>query len=135
MTGLTDDDQRFLRQRARRNRVGRIALPVALIVWLLFWIWLVVQVPLLANPAHVIERLQRNEIAPGTTVTMASLLPVVVSILSGGFIVLLLFAWGWARLERRYLQIAQHAQMREPPSATPPPPAAVTAAGGPRTSA
>ena len=108
-----DDDRRFLHIREQRNRFARIAVPVLLAVWIAFWVWLIVQVPLLANPYEVIGRLQRNEIAPGTTVTMAGLLPVAICLLGLIVTAFLLFAWSWARTEIRLLQMAQRGPARD----------------------
>jgi hypothetical protein len=104
---LTADEQRLLRQRERRNRFGRMAVPAALLVWILFCVWLFVQVPLLANPLYVIDRLQRSDIAPGTLVTMASLLPVAIALVAVVFGIFLACAWGWARREARLLRLAR----------------------------
>jgi hypothetical protein len=104
---MMSTDVGFLRQRERRNRFSRVAVPLALLGWLCTWAWLYFQVPLLADPWTVVRRLQRNEIAPGTLVTMASLLPVVVTLLGFLLVAFLAALWLWTRTEHRLLRLAR----------------------------
>jgi hypothetical protein len=113
---LPEADQRLLHGRARRNRFGRFAVPLALVVWLTFFTWLFFRVPLLGNPIYVVGQLQRDALAPGVLVTMASMLPVAVCLVSILVIVFLLLACSWVRLERRYLEALRRAADRNDPA-------------------
>jgi hypothetical protein len=110
---LTEADRRFLRQREQRNRRGRLVVPAALVVWLSLWIFLYVRIPLLANPLQVIDRLQRDQIMPGTVVTMASALPVAFTLFGVLLTILLILAWSRIRTERHLLRMMRSLDSEE----------------------
>jgi len=109
---LPQNDSDFLKTREWRNRFGRRTVPLVLFGWLAFCIWLFVQVPLLANPMHVVDRLRRSDIAPGTIEMMASMLPVLMCVVAFLGLALLLVLWASVRLEWRYLEMLRRAESR-----------------------
>lgn len=92
-------DSTFLQEREWRSRFTRRAATVLLAVWLGGWIFLTVRVPLLGNPFHVIDRLQRNDLEPGTLTLVAAIGPIVLHLLGLMTAVLLLAIRFWAGLE------------------------------------
>jgi len=102
---LSELETRFLRDRAWRNRFGRTVVPVALLVWLGFCAYLFLRVPLLANPWHVADQLAANTIDGRMLVTLAGLCPLAILTVGFVFAILLVFVWGWASMERRYLEL------------------------------
>jgi len=78
-----------------------------IVVWCGLWVALVVRTPLLANPFHVVGRLQGDELAHSTVLLLAGIAPLAISMVGGLVMVLLVFGWEWARLERRYHDLVQ----------------------------
>jgi hypothetical protein len=99
---LSADDRQFLARRAWRVRWGRPVMLALVVVWCGLWAALVVRTPLLANPFHVVGRLTDDELAPTTVLLLAGIAPLAISMIGGLVLVVLVFGWEWARLERRY---------------------------------
>jgi hypothetical protein len=102
---LTDEDRRFLTNRAWRNRIGWPAMLGATAIWIGLWVWFVVRVPLLANPLTVARRLQAGDLDRGTEVIMAAMCPVLFDVVGLLMVCFLVFTLSWVRVERRYLQM------------------------------
>lgn len=102
---LSEADHRFIEERRRRNRFGRPAMVGVLLLWAGLWAGLVIKVPLLANPFHVLPRLRADELEPSTVATLAAMCPLLFAVV--GFLVLAfsLLALFWVGLERRYLDM------------------------------
>jgi len=102
---LSADERRFLARRAWRARWGRPVMLALIVVWCGLWVALVVRTPLLANPFHVVGRLHGDELAQTTVLLLAGIAPLAISMVGGLVMLLLVFGWEWARLERRYHEL------------------------------
>lgn len=104
---FSEPDLRFLRDRAWRNRFGRTVVPLVFLAWLGFCTYLYFRVPLLANPWYVGDQIAANAVDTRMLAMLAALCPLAILMVGFVFACLLVFVWGWARMERRYLEILE----------------------------
>ena len=102
---LTDQDQRFLEDRERRNRLGRTAMIAVTAMWVALWVWFAVRIPLLVNPIAVAQRLRADDLDPAMEGLMAAMCPLLFDLVGVLVLCFLVFALLWVRLEKRYLRM------------------------------
>ena len=95
-------DAEFLTDRRWRSRFTRRAATALLVVWVAGWIFVAIRVPLLGNPFHLIDRLQRNDVEPGTLALVAGIGSIALQLLGLVTAVFLAALRFWAGLEERY---------------------------------
>jgi hypothetical protein len=103
--GLSEQQQAFLHKRQRLLRYWPAASVFLGLAWLGLVGWLWVAHPLLANPMVVQQRLDAGEVADGTVLLLAVMLPVVVNLSLLQALVVVVFVAVAIRNERRYQAI------------------------------
>ena len=104
---MTHDDSEFVAARAYRNRVGGPLIGPALAGWITFSVALILAVPQLANPWHVMEGYKDGTLPEKTMELLAMLSPILMLSTLLGFTCFLLIVYYFAKTERRYLGIIE----------------------------
>lgn len=104
---MTPDDQHFVSERARRNRLGGPIIGPTLVAWVTFSVVLVWAVPQLANPWYVMEGYQNGTLSGKSIEVLAMLSPVLMLAALLGFTSFLFIIYYFVKTERRYLAIIE----------------------------
>jgi hypothetical protein len=102
---LTEDERRFLDKRSKLIKLWPIAAIVLSLLVAGLALWLFFTKPLLANPMHVLGKLEVGEIQSGAAYTMASILPFVVVTCLALCVVLIGFLFLAIANERKHIAV------------------------------
>ena len=102
---LTHAELAFLEQRRWRARYWNLVGGVLLAAVVGLAVWLLVRVPNLVNPFHVLRQIEAGTLPQSSLETMATLLPLAVMAVVGMLATVITFGFAVFANERRYLSI------------------------------
>lgn len=107
MMGLSERQRAFLDRRERLLRYWRFWAVLPVLIWLGLVAWLWLAHPLLVNPIVVQQQLHAGQLASGTVLALAVMLPILVDLCLLLALVVVLFVALAARNERNYHEIVR----------------------------
>ncbi len=105
MSALTPSEERFVAKRKAMLRPFFFVMVLCAVAVVGFWVYEIFATPLLADPFHVLERLEEDSLDETTLVTMAAFCPLLFSLVMVMALALMAFAAGFARREMKYLTL------------------------------
>jgi hypothetical protein len=106
---LTEQDKAFLAKRRRLLRAWPVVGALLLATLLALAAWMLYQSPLLINPRELASRIESDNLPASTLAVMAGLLPFTVLTCFMMVAIVIVYGYGIAATERKYLSILQRA--------------------------